>query len=148
MEKVKEVKLTSTRKGISSTQIVARQHMKKHLRRIRNKEYRRLRAMVPAVAKQQKVSKVEVIEEAVRYIDELHRALAARLGHTEALTGDRGSTCTENDTLKEFVHNFIPADFFRRRVAVPMVVQEYEKQQRVPSYLTQNHGKPRPAKFV
>ena len=51
-------KLTTVPQRKSSAQIVAGRKMKSHLRRIRNREYRRLRAMVPSVAKQQKVSKV------------------------------------------------------------------------------------------
>lgn len=51
-------KFVSTTKPKSSAQIVAKQHMKKHLKRIRNREYGRLRDMVPAIANKQNVSKV------------------------------------------------------------------------------------------
>lgn len=52
------VKLLSVNRVQSSTQLVARRQMKKHLRRVRNKEYCRLRDMVPNIANKQKVSKV------------------------------------------------------------------------------------------
>ncbi|XP_053385317.1 uncharacterized protein LOC128550387 [Mercenaria mercenaria] len=130
-------KFLSVSKPKSSAQIVAKQHMKKHLKRIRNKEYGRLRDMVPAIANKQHVSKVTVIEEAVRYIDELHRALASRLTNTE-ITSAHGNA----DVLKDIVHSLIPTDFFERR-APPAV--DYEKQQKLPSYLCRNK---RPARLV
>ncbi|KAH3887609.1 uncharacterized protein LOC127844304 [Dreissena polymorpha] len=133
-------KLVSVNKCKSSTQIVARQHMKKHLKRIRDKEYGKLRDMVPAIAKQRKISKVEVIEQAVRYIDELHKALASRLGHS-----DSNSCEGKEQDLKEFVHSFIPADFFQRRPAP--VTCDFEKQRKLPSFITQRRVN-RPAKFV
>lgn len=42
----------------TSAQMVAKQHLKLHLRRIRNREYSRLRDMVPSIAKKNKISKV------------------------------------------------------------------------------------------
>ncbi|XP_076307126.1 uncharacterized protein LOC143223268 [Tachypleus tridentatus] len=42
-------------------------------------EYRRLRSMVPSLSRKPKVSKITVIEEAIRYIDQLHNALLTRL---------------------------------------------------------------------
>jgi len=48
-------------------------------RMVRRREYQRLRNMVPSIAKKPAVSKVTVIEEAIRYIDYLHGALLTRL---------------------------------------------------------------------
>ncbi|PVD33632.1 hypothetical protein C0Q70_04890 [Pomacea canaliculata] len=62
----------------SLTQMAARKQLRKHIRRIREREYSKLRALVPAVATKKKVTKVQVIEEAVRYIEELHAALVER----------------------------------------------------------------------
>lgn len=45
---------------------------------IRRSEYRKLKAMVPSIAKKRRVSKVQVVEEAIKYIDELHLALLRR----------------------------------------------------------------------
>uniref|UniRef100_T1ILQ2 BHLH domain-containing protein n=1 Tax=Strigamia maritima TaxID=126957 RepID=T1ILQ2_STRMM len=55
-----------------------------------SREYKRLGAMVPAIATKPKVSKVTVIEETIKYIDELHSALLLRLqtkGLPQALKG-------------------------------------------------------------
>ena len=52
------VKLLSVTRVQSSTQLVARKQIKKHLRRVRNKEYGRLRDMVPTIANKNKISKV------------------------------------------------------------------------------------------
>lgn len=137
---IKMTKLTSVNRSKSSAQIVARQHMKKHLRRIRNREYGRLRDMVPAIANKHNISKVTVIEEAVRYIDELHRALASRLTNSEISISEGNE-----EVLKDLVHSFIPSDFYERRIQTP--VPEYEKQQKRPSYLTNLRSK-LPTKFV
>ncbi|KAG8187679.1 hypothetical protein JTE90_025207 [Oedothorax gibbosus] len=48
-------------------------------RMVRRREYQRLRNMVPSIAAKPLVSKVTVIEEAIRYIDYLHSALLTRL---------------------------------------------------------------------
>ncbi|KAL4234777.1 hypothetical protein ACF0H5_006419 [Mactra antiquata] len=117
----------------SSTQIVARLHMKKHLKKIRNKEYSRLRDMVPAIANNKKVSKVTVIEEAVRYIDELHRALVSRLTNTEIPQKN-----INKENLTDFVHSYIPTNFYERDV--PQTV-EFEKSKKIPSYLSQTRVK-------
>uniref|UniRef100_A0A0B6ZFF3 BHLH domain-containing protein n=1 Tax=Arion vulgaris TaxID=1028688 RepID=A0A0B6ZFF3_9EUPU len=73
------VTMTSYRHyGVSAAQVVARRQVRMHLRKIREREYSKLRALVPSVASKQKVTKVQVIEEAVRYIEELHATLLER----------------------------------------------------------------------
>ena len=42
------------------------------------KEYSKLRTLVPALTEREDLSKVEIIEETIRYIDALHHQLAAR----------------------------------------------------------------------
>ena len=42
------------------------------------KEYSKLRTLVPALSERDDLSKVEIIEETIRYIDALHHQLAAR----------------------------------------------------------------------
>ncbi|XP_055997729.1 uncharacterized protein LOC125648071 [Ostrea edulis] len=111
----------------TSAQMVAKQHLRLHLRRIRNKEYSRLRDMVPSIAKKDKISKVTVIEEAVKYIDELHRALFERL-HSKAL----GNKPMSDDHVKDFIHTLIPADLFSKTQSSSST---FEKTQRHPSYL-------------
>nr|CAH0102303.1 unnamed protein product [Daphnia galeata] len=58
----------------------------RHQRRMTKEEYLRLKNMVPAVATQSRVSKVQVIEEAIKYIDSLHEALFQRLRAQELAT--------------------------------------------------------------
>jgi hypothetical protein len=55
---------------------------------IRRTEYRRLKAIVPSIANKHKVSKVKVVEEAIKYIDELHRALLQRAPYLVGRLGD------------------------------------------------------------
>ena len=55
---IQMTKFSSTMRQPSPTQTVAKKHLKTHLKRIRNREYCRLRDMVPAIANKQKVSKV------------------------------------------------------------------------------------------
>lgn len=47
-----------TVKRLSSTQQVAKKHLKRHVKRLRDREYTRLRQMVPSIAENEKVSKV------------------------------------------------------------------------------------------
>ncbi|XP_046376077.1 uncharacterized protein LOC124148812 isoform X2 [Haliotis rufescens] len=61
----------------------ARRCVRRYRRWQRNKAYTRLRAMVPSVAEQQKVSKVTIVEEAVKYIDVLHERFMKRFGDSE-----------------------------------------------------------------
>ncbi len=49
------------------------------------KEYCRLKTLVPALSEREDLSKVEIIEETIRYIDALHHQLAIRMD------GDRGA---------------------------------------------------------
>ena len=42
------------------------------------KEYSKLRTLVPALTEREDLSKVEIIEETIRYIDALHHQLASR----------------------------------------------------------------------
>ncbi|XP_062568455.1 uncharacterized protein LOC134230639 isoform X2 [Saccostrea cucullata] len=111
----------------TSAQMVAKQHLKLHLRRIRNREYSRLRDMVPSIAKKDKISKVTVIEEAVKYIDELHRALFERL-HSKAA----GNKLVSDEHVKDFIHTLIPADLFSKTTTSNST---FEKTQRHPSYV-------------
>ncbi|KAK3103428.1 hypothetical protein FSP39_019137 [Pinctada imbricata] len=117
----------------SPTQSVAKKHLKMHLKRIRNREYSRLRDMVPSIATKDKVSKVTVIEEAVKYIDELHKALFERLQSK----GLQNAPSSEDD-VKDFIQNMMPPNLFSRTDSTPC---QFEKQQRVPSYLLQRKHK-------
>ena len=55
-----------------------RHPLSKRPRVIRASEYRNLRQVVPALRRQRDVGKVEVVTEAARYIDHLHKTLIER----------------------------------------------------------------------
>ncbi|XP_064077237.1 uncharacterized protein LOC135194945 [Macrobrachium nipponense] len=57
---------------------IVRKYRRSRLKRVKRQEYQKLREMVPALHERPRVSKVEVIEEAIKYIDELHTALIQR----------------------------------------------------------------------
>ncbi|XP_063586899.1 uncharacterized protein LOC134764246 [Penaeus indicus] len=57
---------------------IVRKYRRSRLKRVKRQEYKKLRDMVPALQEKPRVSKVEVIEEAIKYIDELHTALIER----------------------------------------------------------------------
>ncbi|KAK6191881.1 hypothetical protein SNE40_003461 [Patella caerulea] len=121
------VRAVTARLNQSASQIIAKKHLKLHLRRIREREYSKLRALVPSVASKKKVTKVEVVEEAVRYIEELHQALLDRF---KKKTGNN-SGITE-DAMRSFVCQMMPLAF--NQPAQPR--KNYEKQQKRASYLS------------
>ncbi|KAL8620214.1 hypothetical protein ACOMHN_028864 [Nucella lapillus] len=88
----------------SLTQVAARKQLRKHIRRIREREYSKLRALVPAVATKKKVTKVQVIEEAVRYIEELHTALIERFRQKHGC----GAESMAQETVRTFVTQMMP----------------------------------------
>ncbi len=57
------------------------------------KEYSKLRNLVPALSEREDLSKVEIIEETIRYIDALHHQLAAR-----AINANQSSEAAETST--------------------------------------------------
>ena len=57
-------------------------------------EYRKLRKLVPALHERKDITKVEIIEETIRYIDALHHQLASRL-HTDS-DRSQGNTSTSS----------------------------------------------------
>lgn len=116
-------------KRLSSTQQVAKKHLKRHVKRLRDREYTRLRQMVPSIAEKEKVSKVTVIEEAVKYIDELHQALMERM-QSKGFPNAHG---VPPQNIQEFIHTMFPANFLRREPTPSPIL--YEKQQKVPSFL-------------
>jgi len=54
---------------------------------IRRAEYIKLKAIIPAVAQRKSVTKLTVIEEAIKYINELHKALSEKLNSSAVDTG-------------------------------------------------------------
>lgn len=89
--------------GVSVAQVVARKQVRMHLRKIREREYAKLRSLIPAVATKKKTTKVQVVEEAVRYIEELHMALMARF---KAKHGDLAEDKAQ-ETVQTFVNRMV-----------------------------------------
>ncbi|XP_047472065.1 uncharacterized protein LOC125027192 [Penaeus chinensis] len=57
---------------------IVRKYRRTRLQQVKRQEYKKLRNMVPALQEKNRVSKVEVIEATIQYIDELHLALIKR----------------------------------------------------------------------
>ena len=62
------------------------------------KEYGKLRNLVPALNERSDLSKVEIIEETIRYIDALHHQLATRM--TEASSSPTSTSSTASSPLQ------------------------------------------------
>ncbi|XP_074660275.1 uncharacterized protein LOC141912780 [Tubulanus polymorphus] len=122
--------------------------MRARMKKLHKREYSKLRAMVPAVAKQEKVSKITVIEEAIKYIDELHNALIERLQNnnnnqsqsatlshsnsnsSSSQTGSPSQTEINQRMLHEVVmRNLAPLNSLKQNPVC-------EKSRKLPSYLT------------
>ncbi|BFZ04141.1 hypothetical protein BsWGS_07180 [Bradybaena similaris] len=133
--------------GISAAQVVARRQVRMHLRKIREREYSKLRALVPSVASKKKVTKVQVIEEAVRYIEELHATLLERFRQQHGnMAEDKAQ-----ETVRTFVSrmmnqtpNSAPASPDAGAV-VPAFVRRssstFEKQRSQPTFLLRKRRK-------
>merc|ERR1712223_2234227 len=63
----------------SPTQHRAKAIIRKYRRHVRQVEFKRLRSIVPAVAGNEKASQAEILEETIRYIDDLHQQLLRRI---------------------------------------------------------------------
>ncbi|XP_031574952.1 uncharacterized protein LOC116308621 [Actinia tenebrosa] len=90
-------------------------------RNIKMMEYARLRSLVPSVACKSRVSKIQVIEEAIKYIAHLQQAL-----RTQPQNADQGEANTRNTE---------PESPEKRRTSLR------QKRQRIASYMikTQRH---------
>ena len=67
------------------------------------KEYSRLRTLVPALTEREDLSKVEIIEETIRYIDALHHQLASRTIEPAAAT-----VSPNEETITDDIHDSQP----------------------------------------
>lgn len=124
-------------------------------RMVRRMEYQRLRNMVPSIATKPLVSKVTVIEEAIRYIDYLHSALLTRLRTKGLPSCLRGVDVDVNhlnlDDIKELVCQLVQRNNqlkkqqqgrsnsrtdVHRQADADSPVSYYERSRLLPSYLT------------
>ena len=69
------------------------------------KEYSKLRTLVPALTEREDISKVEIIEETIRYIDALHHQLASRATNEQPVDNedhnDQTSTANAGESTLE-----------------------------------------------
>ncbi|XP_035215440.1 uncharacterized protein LOC118189018 [Stegodyphus dumicola] len=119
-------------------------------RMVRRREYQRLRNMVPSIATKPLVSKVTVIEEAIRYIDYLHGALLTRLRTKGLPSCLRGVNVDVNqlnlDDIKDLVCQLVQrnnqlkkqgrTDGINRDLDAISPVSFFERSRHVPSYLS------------
>ena len=82
------------------------------------KEYSRLRTLVPALSERDDISKVEIIEETIRYIDALHHQLAAR-NVEGSTTSERDEPSEESGTSTERKFASVSFNKSRSRMKVP-----------------------------
>ena len=66
-------------KGLNASQRVCKKYRLAARRKLQRQEYRRLKAVLPALAAHTQVDEVEVVEEAINYIDQLHAQIISRM---------------------------------------------------------------------
>ena len=74
-----------SRSMIRAGQKVCRKYRRVHRRKLQRREYERLRAVLPTLAGTApgEVAEVDVVEEAINYIDYLHAQIADRIARGE-----------------------------------------------------------------
>ncbi|XP_001633869.2 uncharacterized protein LOC5513658 [Nematostella vectensis] len=73
--------------------------VRSYKRKIKMMEYSRLRSLVPSVASKSRVSKIQVIEEAIKYIAQLQDAL--RTQPDSSSRGESSNSNTESATVEK-----------------------------------------------
>lgn len=125
--------VTNSQNQCSSSQRLARKRVRLHLRRLRHKEYSKLRTLVPSVAHNNKVSKVTVIEEAIKYIDSLHKALVERLQSVQPA----GVQAVTEENVKEVVCQmmaFNASTHQHSQQKATLNFHSLEKRRKIPSF--------------
>ena len=82
------------------------------------KEYSKLRTLVPALSERQDLSKVEIIEETIRYIDALHHQLAARSTSNNNQDDSHIDPIPETNPESEFIRRDTPSVYMHMIRAV------------------------------
>ena len=73
------------------------------------KEYSKLRTLVPALTEREDISKVEIIEETIRYIDALHHQLASRATNEQPV--DNEDHNDQSSTANAAVESTLESEF-------------------------------------
>ncbi|KAJ7392113.1 hypothetical protein OS493_013481 [Desmophyllum pertusum] len=107
-----------------------RKCVRNYKKQMKSLEYSRLRSLVPSTASRPRVSKIEVIEEAIKYIAYLQATLSSRLDEPNENTNSGEGTVERTDGERR-----------------PKVLRQ--KRQRLASYMikTQRHTLPARRKF-
>ena len=63
-------------------------------------EFGRLKSLVPAISRKQSVSKLDVILEAIRYIDQLQDQLVSQIADSDAASASTPPSSTESSPAK------------------------------------------------
>ncbi|RWS16322.1 uncharacterized protein B4U79_18939 [Dinothrombium tinctorium] len=69
---------------------------------IRNREYEKLRRIVPSISEAQNTSKVDIINEAVKYIDQLHMELVQKLNYISAHERSKLQISLQTQNIDDF----------------------------------------------
>lgn len=121
---------------VSAGQRVTRKYRKAYIRKLKQKEYKKLQAIVPNLAKKEKVSKVTVIEEAIKYIDELHQALVSRLQVKTQGLPQNSAPQFNPMMIGEFAKNM----FLQNKMKTTTTSFICEKDSRLPSYMRKSES--------
>ncbi|XP_042907708.1 uncharacterized protein [Parasteatoda tepidariorum] len=152
----------SSRRRREALLIKQRKEKMRRKRMVKRIEYQRLRNMVPSIAAKPLVSKVTVIEEAIRYIDYLHAALLTRLrtkGLPSCLSGiDVDVNQLNLDDIKDLVCQLVEKNnqlkkqgksndsnrpTSQREIDCSSPVSIFERSRLIPSYLTAKRPMPK-----
>ena len=79
MLRINESSLKKPKRKMSACRRVQRKYRKAYQRKLQQREYARLAAVLPSMAKKNEVDEVEVVENAINYIDYLHAQILERM---------------------------------------------------------------------
>ncbi|XP_023233734.1 uncharacterized protein LOC111633398 [Centruroides sculpturatus] len=113
---------------------------KSKMKLLKKREYQRLRSMVPSIATNPHVSKVTVIEEAIRYIDHLHSALIVKLRNRGLPQCLQGSSIDVNQLGQSEIRELIRHLVVNPTMPVPQRWMR-ERNRHIPSYHLTRHRK-------
>ena len=72
-------KTARRRKSLKAGQRVSKKYQRAHRRKLQRQEYERLKSVLPTLSARAEVDEVEVVEEAIQYIDYLHAEIMRRM---------------------------------------------------------------------
>ena len=79
MLRVKESRMQKPKRKMSACKKVQRKYRRAYQRKLQQREYARLAAVLPTLTKKAEVDEVDVVESAIEYIDYLHAQILQRM---------------------------------------------------------------------